>query len=224
MGPTGKMVCLSHLCWARWHLSSPLMCCCVLLLSRHRVSKGCREMWEALDLLVNLWVCLLSFTVCVTVLILCICLFQTLFIIMFLSSSSSQGAIGKKGPVGPAGKPGARVSTLAATVHQTADSSSMYSRKPLEREAEKLKHLWIYGPPGCCFTGISARIEWGEISHEVYFHSKGRLVRSRLNEPSVLLAFLRQSVSQWSKQEGHIKHAWENKLCCEHKRTRRKQY
>lgn len=132
MGPAGKMVCLSHWCWARWHLSSPLMCCCVLLLSCHRVSKGCRERWEVWDLLVNLWVCLLSFTVCVTALILCICLFQTLFIIMFLSSSSSQGAIGTKGPVGPAGKPGTRVSTLAATVHQTADSSSMYSRKPLE--------------------------------------------------------------------------------------------
>lgn len=51
----------------------------------------------------------------------------------------------------------------------------------------------MQGPLGCYFAGVSLRMDRGRISHEVYFHSKGRPVSSGLNELSVLPAFLRQS-------------------------------
>lgn len=50
----------------------------------------------------------------------------------------------------------------------------------MNEKAYKTPVLWS----SCCFGG------W--ISHEVYFHSKGRPVSCCLNELSVLLAFLRQ--------------------------------
>lgn len=56
----------------------------------------------------------------------------------------------------------------------------------VNEEVEKTLEL-AFPWSSCCF-----RIVGGWISHEVYFHSKGRPASSRVNGLSVLLAFLRQ--------------------------------
>jgi len=104
-GPAGKAVSTSCTCEdTAVTFGSPLWCHCVISLSHLRVIAENRASWDPSDRLVNLWVLfLLESPVLLGSTAHCNLYFRIVV-------SSSQGAVGRQGPIGSSGKPGARVS------------------------------------------------------------------------------------------------------------------